>query len=260
MKIKEIVSYLEELIPPQLAEPWDNVGFQCGDKNTEVKKIVIALDPSEEAINYAIKKQAQLLVTHHPLIFSTLKEVVFSEPIGRLIIKMIEHGLNLFVLHTNLDNFSDGVSTALLSQLAIKTKGVIQPKSLPNIGLGRWGEMSEVIEAQNFIKMVKNKLQLPFIRAIGEKQKIKKVGVCGGSASELIHLALKQALDVFIIGEIKYHPARIFQKIPMLVLEIGHYESERFILPELKRKIEKFLNREKIEVFLFEEASPFKYY
>ena len=262
MKIKDIVEYLKKIIPTDLAEPWDNVGLQCGNKNKEVKKIVIALDPSTKAINYAIQREAQMLITHHPLIFSPLKNLVSSEPLGELLIKMIKQDISLFVMHTNLDSVREGVSDALLFQLGIKFKGVLSPKQSPNTGFGRWGEMPQVIGAEKFIQLVKQKLQCSVVRVIGQKEKIKKVGVCGGSASDLIPMALELGLDAFVIGEIKYHPARLFEEIPMLVLEVGHYESEKFILKSLKEKIENFLNKQKenIEILIFEEVSPFKYY
>jgi len=109
-----------------LAEPWDNVGLQCGDKNKEIKKIVIALDPSTKAINYAIQREAQLLITHHPLIFSPLKRLVPFEPVGELLITMIKQDIGLFVMHTNLDSIPEGVSDALLFQLNIKSKGKLR--------------------------------------------------------------------------------------------------------------------------------------
>jgi len=262
MKIEDIVEYLKKIIPIDLAEPWDNVGLQCGDKNKEIKKIVIALDPSTKAINYAIQREAQLLITHHPLIFSPLKRLVPFEPVGELLITMIKQDIGLFVMHTNLDSIPEGVSDALLFQLNIKSKGILSPKQFPNTGFGRWGEMPEVIEAEQFIQLVKQKLQCSVVRVIGQKEKIKKIGVCGGSAGDLIPIALDLGLDAFVIGEIKYHPARLFENIPMLVLEVGHYESEKFILKFLKEKIEDFLDKQKenVEILIFEEVSPFKYY
>jgi len=182
--------------------------------------------------------------------------------VGELLIKMIKQDISLFVMHTNLDSVREGVSDALLFQLGIKSKGVLSPKQSPNTGFGRWGEMPQVIGAEQFIQLVKQKLQCSVVRVIGQKEKIKKVGVCGGSASDLIPMALGLGLDAFVIGEIKYHPARLFEEIPMLVLEVGHYESEKFILKSLKEKIENFLNKQKenIEILIFEEVSPFKYY
>ncbi|MCD6319355.1 MAG: Nif3-like dinuclear metal center hexameric protein [Candidatus Desulfofervidaceae bacterium] len=260
MKVKEIIDYLEEVIPPDLAEPWDNVGFQCGDETAEVHKIVIALDPSEKAITYAINQQAQLLVTHHPLIFSPLKKITSSDPVAHLLMKMVKHHLNLMVLHTNLDSIADGVSAALLNQLGFKIQGVLQPKRLPGTGLGCWGMAKKTLAAEDFINLVKTKLDCSFVRVIGQSNQIKKVGVCGGSGADLIPLAIEQGIDAFVLGEVKYHPARLFEDMPILIVEIGHYESERFVLPILKKKIEHFLNKkgEKVELLIFEEASPYR--
>jgi len=262
MKIKEIMDYLEEWAPTNLAESWDNVGIQCGDKEATVKKIIIALDPSEDAIDYAIKNNAQLIITHHPLFFSSFKNILYSEPLGKLILKIIDHRLNIIALHTNLDSITDGVSRALLEQLDIMPKGVIQPKQMPNVGFGWWGELKENIEMEVFINQVKERLKLPIIKVVGRKEKIKKVGVCGGSASELLPLAIKLGLDAFVLGEIKYHPARLFEKMPLLILEVGHYESEKWILLKIKEKLDAFFKKynQNIEVLLFYEESPFKYY
>jgi len=260
MKVKEIIDYLEETVPSELAEPWDNVGFQCGNEEARVHKIIIALDPSKKTISYAIQQQAQLLVTHHPLIFSPLKKVVSSDPVAHLLIKMINHQLNLIVLHTNLDSIADGVSAALLNQLGFEPLGVLQPKQLPGTGLGCWTEVKETLMADDFINLVKAKLDCPFVRVVGQSEQIKKIGVCGGSATDLIPLALKQGIDAFVLGEIKYHPARVFEDMPILIIEVGHYESEKFVLPVLRRKIEHFLNKRgaKVELLTFEETAPYR--
>lgn len=260
MKVKAIIDYLEEVVPPELAEAWDNVGFQCGDETAEVHKIVIALDPSERAIAYAITQQAQLLITHHPLIFSPLKRVVSSDPVARLLMKIIKHRLNLMVLHTNLDSIADGVSAALLNQLGFEVQGVLQPKRLPGTGLGCWGRVKETLTADDFINLVKTKLNCPFVRVVGQSKQVKKIGVCGGSGVDLVPLAIEQGIDAFVLGEIKYHPARLFEDMPILIVEIGHYESERFVLPVLKKKIEHFLDKkgEDIKLLIFEETSPYR--
>ena len=262
MKVKDIVTYFEKNVPFDLAASWDNVGLQCGDEEVEVERVVVALDPSEAAINFALEQKAQLLVTHHPLIFSPLKKIVSSEPIGSLLIKMIKHNLSLLALHTNLDSIKEGVSAALLEQLGIKGEGVIQPGKLPETGFGYWGNLEQALNRDEFVRLVKERLKVSLVKVLGQKEMVQKIGVCGGSGADLIPLCLKQGIDALVLGEIKYHPARLFENAPLLIIEIGHYESERFILPRLQEWLEILFQQrgERGEVFLFEEASPYKYF
>ncbi len=262
MKVKDIVAYFEQKVPFGLAAPWDNIGLQCGDEEVEVKRIVVALDPSEAAINFAIKQKAQLLVTHHPLIFSPLKKVTSSDPVASLLMKMIKHDLNLLALHTNLDSIKEGVSAALLNQLGIKGEGVIQPGKLPETGFGYWGKLDRALSRDEFVRLVKERLHVPLVRVLGERDKVQRIGVCGGSGADLIPLCLKRGIEALVLGEIKYHPARLFENVPLLIIEVGHYESEKFILPRLKGWLEILFQQrgKKGEVLLFEETSPYKYY
>ncbi len=262
MLVKDLINFLAKEIPFDLAETWDNVGFQCGREQAPVNKIVLALDPTKAAIDFAIKHQAQLLVTHHPLIFSPLKKVVLSDPVGELLIKLIKHDLNLLVLHTNLDSIKDGVSAALLKRLGIEGQGIIKEGKRPDTGFGYWGFLERPLEKDEFIDLVYQKIRPSCIRATGRTSKIHKIGVCGGSGAELIPYCLQQNIDALVLGEIKYHAARNYEYAPILIVEVGHYESEKFVLTVLKEKIGKFIQQrqEEVEIFIFEEKSPYKYY
>ena len=103
MKCKEIIESLEQKYAPDFAESWDNVGLLVGDKEKEVHKIFLALDVTDESLEMAIKEQADMIITHHPLIFSAMKKVTTDNFIGRRIIKMIQHDISYYAMHTNFD-------------------------------------------------------------------------------------------------------------------------------------------------------------
>ena len=125
MITKDIINFLEEKYPRSNAEEWDNVGLLVGNNKKDVKKIQLSIDATEKAVDYAAQNNVDMIVTHHPLIFKPLKSIVMSELSGRKIIKLIENGLNLYSIHTNLDSSKDGLNDYILELLEVKKYKII---------------------------------------------------------------------------------------------------------------------------------------
>ena len=173
--VAQIIKIMDRLAPPWLAEEWDNVGLQIGDPRLPVRRIWIALDPSQEVVNAACEKNVDLLITHHPLIFRPLKSIDFDTPGGAIIQMATNHQLAIFSAHTNLDIVRDGVNDVLAQRLGVQQLSVLQPvhageRSKEDIssltgdqtehGIGRIGSLAKAVSLKSLVSRVKQKLKL----------------------------------------------------------------------------------------------------
>ena len=127
MRIKEILSYIEEKVPKSLKEDFDNVGLLVGNNNSECSGVLITLDVTHEILEEAISKKCNLIISHHPIIFKGLKSITESDSIGQLVIKAIQQGIAIYAMHTNLDNAPFGVSKILADKLGLQNTTVLHP-------------------------------------------------------------------------------------------------------------------------------------
>jgi dinuclear metal center YbgI/SA1388 family protein len=228
MKIKQITNYLEELAPLQDAEDFDNVGLLVGDYQTEVSNILISLDTLEITIDEAIEKNCNLIISFHPIIFSGLKHLNGSDYVQRVAIKAIKNNIAIYAMHTALDNSFNGVSAKICEILSLKNRQFLVPNSVKNIGLGMIAEFPSAISEKDFLQLLKDKFHANGIRYSKLlNNNIKKVAVLGGSGAFAIDLAKTMGADAYVSSDFKYHD---FFKAEnsILLVDIGHYESEQF--------------------------------
>ena len=128
MKIKEITCFLEEIAPLNYQESYDNSGLIVGDEDTQVTSVLICLDSVEEVIEEAIENDCNLIIAHHPIIFSGLKKLNGKNHIERAIIKAIKNDIAIYAIHTNLDNIKGGVSSKIADKLGLKNQQILSPK------------------------------------------------------------------------------------------------------------------------------------
>lgn len=245
-KVKDIVSIIEQVAPLQLQEEYDNAGYQVGNPEAEVTKIITCLDITEATIDKAIEYGAQLIVSHHPLLFRPIKRITPSDYISRTIIKAIKAGITLYSAHTNLDNAYNGVNYRIAEKLELSC---VKPlASLPSekltgienaekVGSGVIGILPEPYSIDGFIERIKEVFQCECIRTNKESlahpnRKIKTVALCGGSGADFIRDAERQKADVYLTGEIGYH--RFFGHDGILLVEAGHFETEQYTRDLLK--------------------------
>lgn len=247
MKVKEALQLLDELFPFDLAFEGDNVGLQCGDPESEVKNIVLSLDPLLEAIEFALAEEANLLITHHPLIFVPLRKIV-SSPV---LVRAIKADLNVVSLHTNLDVAFGGVNDQLVFRLGFEGIRVLEEKGEGSIA--RWGELNPPRTLQQLALEVAEKLETP-VRFLGKPDKlVSKVVTCGGKGESLIPLVKEKGADVFITGDVGYHAALRALELGLNLIDATHEATEKVVLPALKDKLEKKLSllgwQGKIKIF-----------
>jgi len=232
MKIQNVTNYLEELAPLSYAEGFDNVGLLVGDFNTDVSGILVTLDSLEVTVDEAIAKNCNLIVSFHPIIFSGLKKLNGSTYVERVVLKAIKNNIAIYAMHTALDNIKNGVSGKIGEVLGLKNTEILIPKSNLNthetIGMGMIGELDSTMSENQFLQFVKTTMKTECIRhseLLGKS--IKKVAVLGGSGSFAIENAIAQNADVYISSDFKYHDFFKAEK-QILLMDIGHYESEQF--------------------------------
>lgn len=258
MKIREIYNHIDKLAPFSLQEDWDNSGLQIGDLEEEVKGIVISLDTEEETINYAKEKAANLIINHHPLIFSKIKSLNFNNLIPGLIRKLIKEDISVLAAHTNMDLIYEGVNNALVKELKLDLTEILEVKE-KNLGYGRCGNIRPT-STKDLVDYVKEKLDLDYLILYGQEEKqINRLAVIGGSGSFLIDKCIKEKVDLLISSDIKYHDYRYAVNQGLNIFDIGHFQSEKFVCQLFKDYIEEILPKE-IPVYIYENRLLRKVY
>ena len=231
MKISEVLSFLEEKYPLHYQEDFDNCGVQCGDKEQEITGVLVCFEMSDETIDEAIRHNANLVISHHPLI---LRKGIFKiEPtnrVGRIICKALENKMVLYSMHTNLDSAEGGVNDTFAAKLGLQNVQVLSTiEGETNVGLGRIGDLPEALPAKVFLLRLKEMLGLQVVRYYGNIDGlVRRVAVLGGGGSSFIGQAMAAGADVYVTGDVKYHDFHSTDR-KMLIADIGHFESEHFI-------------------------------
>lgn len=236
-KVRDIISVIEEFAPLCIQEKWDNSGLCIGSPDAPVSSVLIGLDCTSDLVDEAMRCGADMIVTHHPLIFSGLKKISPEEPVGLAVIKAISAGINIYAAHTNADKVANGVSGAMASRLALADAEILDQDG-NGTGLGMVGNLPEPMPADDFVAYVKERFGLGVVRCSKPVSGlVGRVAVCGGSGASLIDAAIASGAQAYITGDVSYH--HFFTKNGFMIMDIGHYESEKEIVDILFSLIKK---------------------
>ncbi|MEG0135680.1 Nif3-like dinuclear metal center hexameric protein [Cetobacterium sp.] len=260
MKLSKIISYLEEKFPLNLSEEWDNVGLLVGRRDSEVEKILLSLDVTDKVIDEAIEVGANLIITHHPVIFKPLKAVTGDTTLGKKVLKLIENRIAVYSMHTNLDSAKSGLNDFLGETVLNFGKGKILEKSELNgreFGIGRIYKLDTPINIKKLSQNMKETLGLDCINVVtsDENLSIKKIALVSGAGSTYWRKAKKLGADILLTGDIKYHEAMDAKEENFSLMDIGHFESECIFVKHLKTIIEKEF---KLEILHFNDGPVFQ--
>lgn len=245
--LTEITSFLECLAPKELSESYDNVGLLVGKTEKEIKKVLIALDADEKVAKEAEKIGADLVISHHPLIFNPLKRVTDKDSVSRAVISLIKSDISLFSMHTNFDSVKSGLGDLFLDKCA-KTKNRAVLIGEGENGIGRIADLCEDLTLGDVLNNIKKEFSLNSVRYIGDKnKKIKTIAVCNGGGAGLIYDAKEKGADLYVSGDIKYSQARFAYENDIAFVEVPHYSAE-IIFCEYLMEILKEKFGEKIEI------------
>lgn len=233
--VADIMAFMETLAPNCLKMDWDNVGLNCGSKQAPVRRILVALDPFEHVCREAVDCKADLLVTHHPLIFRPWPMVTDDAAITRGLMNLVRHGISHFCAHTNLDCAEGGVNDVLAATLGLK-----QVTTVPNDAhrMLRCGEVEEQ-ELSAFLAFVKNTLHCDGLRYCSGGKKVHKVAVGGGGCSGGLFDAICAGCDTFVTSDVKYNEFWDAYEQGLNLIDAGHFHTENPVVTVLAEKIAK---------------------
>lgn len=249
MKICEVTGWLEERYPCAYAEEWDNVGLLVGDDEREVSKIFLALDLTEETLEQAIDFGAELIVTHHPMIFSGVKKINNHSFIGRRILKLVSNGIAYYAMHTNYDILGMAkLSADYLMLQGQKVLAVTAEREGRQEGLGRVGLLPREMTLGELAGLVKERLELPDVKVYGELgKKVKTAAVCTGSGKSLIPDVLKAKAQVYVTGDIDHHTGIDAVADGLSIIDAGHYGTEYIFAKAMKEELRQQFGQLEIE-------------
>ncbi|MDF1694288.1 MAG: Nif3-like dinuclear metal center hexameric protein [Saprospiraceae bacterium] len=241
--IQEIYDFLHVIAPFQYQEGYDNAGLIVGDPQSRCTGVITCLDSTEEVIDEAIEKGANLVVAHHPIVFRGLKRFNGANYVEKAIIKAIKNDVAILAIHTNLDNvITNGVNERIANRIGLEaiTPIVIKneiDQSKGAVGSGVIGELPTSINETDFLHALKEKMNVSVLKHTQLlEQKVSKVAVCGGVGGFLLKDAIRAGAQVFVTSDYKYH--EFFDANGKIVIvDIGHYESEQFTINLLQELI-----------------------
>ena len=246
MECKKVIEILEKQSPKSYACDWDNVGLLVGREDKEIQKIYIALDATDEAIEEAIANGADMLLTHHPMIFKGMKRVTQEDFIGRRIIRLIQNDMVYYAMHTNFDVM--GMADLAADYLGIsdtRVLGITGVSGRGGGGIGRYGSLKKEMTVRECCEEVKQAFSLENVKVFGDlERKVKTAAISPGSGKSVISNALQAGVDVLITGDIDHHEGIDAVAQNMTVIDAGHYGVEHIFIPYM----EQYLKREAKEL------------
>lgn len=236
-----IRTFFDTRYPLDFAYAWDNVGLQIGTLDKTLTGILITLDVTQDVAKEALQKGANLIISHHPLIFKPLANIVTDSYKGQLIEQLLKSGITVYVSHTNYDLGHTGMNQVLADRLALTEQAVLDPIDDTH-GLGRIGRLREPLGLNAAIAYIKQALSLRHARFIGvmdDDTRIQTLAISGGSGASQMHHVKASGADLYLTGDVSYHQAHDMRQLGLRTLDIGHY-AEHLFAPALKKELEDY--------------------
>ncbi len=222
MTVKKLYEKITERIPEDLRCDWDNDGIMCcPDYSAEVNNILITLDVTEEIVDYAIERNIDLIISHHPLIFKPLERITEENHISRKVIKLISNNVSVFSFHTRADKVTGGVNDILARKL-----GLVDIEPFGEDGLGRIGTLPEETVIDAYSDFVKLALDCDSVRYADAYNSVKRVAVVGGDGKDYVRCAAAAGADTYLSGRISYNIMEEASDMGINLIEAGHYHTE----------------------------------
>ncbi len=231
--VNDILEFMETIAPMALKMPWDNAGLLCGSRTTPVTKILVALDPFEHVCDEAADWGAQLILTHHPLIFDPQCSVVDDNSVGRCILKLCRNGISAINAHTNLDQADGGINDIFAQALGLSNIETIQENNMQLLRRGNVPEQS----LESFLSTVKEALHCEGLRYCDAGKKVSKVAVGGGACGSELMQAVRAGCDTFVTADVKYNHFWDAHDCGMNIIDAGHFCTENPVCAYLAEKI-----------------------
>lgn len=285
MVCREIMERIEERYPKRYALEWDNVGLQVGRSDKEVSRIYVALDATDEVIGEAAAWGADMLITHHPMIFKAMKQINDTHFIGRRVIKLIQSDISYYAMHTNYDvmGMADLAGEILdMRDARVLDVTCVEPGKRRSLtpggadaghdggngatgqtaqesheeGIGRVADLEEAMSLRECCDFVKERFHLPSVKVFGDPDmQVRRIAISPGSGKSVIGAALRKGADVLVTGDIDHHEGIDAVAQGMAVMDAGHYGIEHIFIADMKRFCEE--NFAGVEVKTADIRHPF---
>jgi len=264
--VRDVIKVLEELAPLHLAESYDNAGLLVGHEDQTVERIMLSVDASESVLKQAAQLAADLLITHHPLIFHPLMHVTENDPVGSRVLYLAEHGIALYAAHTNMDAAPGGNIDYMAEKLGMTdVRPAAEEGEAAILRVGSF-ESGEAIKADNRLSLkdlaarVKETLNLPYVRVYGDPETvIQRAALCTGSGMSLWETALQAGAQAYITGDITYHRADDALRAGLSLIDCSHFMSDRLSVEHLFEYLSQIPEFAGITILKAEEQENYTY-
>lgn len=240
-RVKEIYDYLDGRFPFALQMGFDNAGFLVGRGDAEVNRVLIALDITGEVAAEAAELGADLILSHHPVIFHPVKSVTDGDPTGRVLLALTERRVAAICAHTNLDAAAGGVNDALARKLGLGDIGQLHQDGVDGrgapYGIGRVGVLDGERPLTEFAAYVKKALSANGVRCVDGGRPVHRVAVGGGACADMMGDALALGCDTFVTSDVKYNGFLDAKALGLNLIDAGHYPTENVVCPVLAEEL-----------------------
>ncbi len=230
MNVSNVLSYLSAFAPTNRALSYDNVGLLIGNPASPVTSVCIALDITLDVVDEAIASGAELIVAHHPVIFTPLKTITPTDAVGAVVYKLIQNNISAICMHTNLDAANIGVNTMLADRVGLLNGKIVEvlgndEKATP-YGIGLYGMLEGEKTMPDFLRHVKDSLQCPALRYCDSGKPVRCVAVGGGSCGDFVTRAPELGIDTIVTADIKHSHFIAAQALGINLIDAGHFHTE----------------------------------
>lgn len=240
MRCVDIMGLLESIAPVSYAEEWDNVGLLLGRKDKTVHKVMLAVDATDDVVQQAVLQGADMLITHHPLLFSAVKRITEDDFIGRRLIHLIKNDICYYAMHTNFDVM--GMADAAADMLQLHSPEVLEVTFEDDVakeGIGRIGRLPHEMSLKECAQYCKTVFGLDSVRIYGDEDApVETVAIVPGAGDDYIKNALSMQADVFITGDIGHHDGLDAMEQGLAVIDASHYGIEKLFVPYMAEVME----------------------
>ncbi len=234
MKVHELLRRLQNKLPLHWAEEWDNSGLLLGCPQDVIRRVAVGLDPDLKTLRRAVEAGANVLVTHHPLILSPVRQILSDRAPGEEIAFALTNGLSLIALHTNWDAAPGGMNQSLGRSIGLKSSVPLVPSDRGAWGTGAAGELPKLLSAGQWAERIRSALSLSRLEAYGDLDRpVKNLALCGGSGGSLWREAARSGAQVYFTADMKYHERLDACRSGLILFLADHGEMESHSLPDL---------------------------
>jgi dinuclear metal center YbgI/SA1388 family protein len=239
--LQTICDYLEQFAPLHLAEDWDNVGLLVGDRKQQVTRIMTCLTVTPDVVDEALREQADLILTHHPLPFRPLKQLTTDTTPGHMLLRLIRGGVAVYSPHTAFDSAAAGINRQLADGIGLQGVEVLEVNDADpqQLGGGRWGTLVDSIRVTELVRRIKQFLSVDGLHVVGALDRsLRRVAVACGAAGTFLPAAVAAGCDALVLGETSFHTCLEAEAHGLVLLLPGHYASERFAVETLAHHLD----------------------